>query len=99
MKSWILVLLMNKFHILACFAESLSLELEFDQKVKVWLFSIHLTFDQLTAKFTCQSNGLAIFWTMSLGQNDAIGLLRSCLKLIDHLLGQKPEITLSQSKP
>ena len=58
-------------------------------KVKLWLFSIQLNFDQLTEQFICQSNGLAIFWTMLLGQNDAIWLLRSCLKPIDHLLGQK----------
>ena len=50
-------------------------------------------------KFICQSNGLAMFWTISLGQNDAIGLLRSFLKPIYHLLGQKSEIALSQSKP
>ena len=41
----------------------------------------------------------ALFWAMSFGQNDAIGLLRSCLKPIDHFLGQKSEIALSQSKP
>ena len=99
MKSWLFDLLMNKFHILTCFDELWSLALEFDQKVKVWLFSIQLTFDQLTEKFICQSNGLAMFWTMSLGQNYAIGLLRSCLKPLDHLLGQKSEIALSQSKP
>ena len=44
----------------------------FDQKVKVWLFSIQLTFDQLTEKFICQSNGFVMFWIMLLGQNDAI---------------------------
>ena len=63
---------MNKFTILTFFVELWYLVLEFDQKVKVWLFSIQLTFDQLTAKFICQSNGLAMFWTMSLGQNDAM---------------------------
>ena len=41
----------------------------------------------------------AMFWTMLLGKNDAIGLLRSRLKPIDHFLGQKSEIALSQSKP
>ena len=81
MKSWLFYFLMNKLHILTCFDESWSLALEFDKKVKVWLFSIQLTFDQLTAKFICQSNELAMFWTMSLGKNDAIGLLKSWLKL------------------
>ena len=47
MKSWIFDFLMNKFHILPCFDELWSLTFEFDQKVKVWLFSIQLTFDQL----------------------------------------------------
>ena len=47
---------------------------------------------------------LSIYWTWemfwaSLGQNDAIGLLRSFLKPIDHLLVQKSEISFSQSKP
>ena len=94
MKSWLFDFLMNNFHILTCFDELWSMALEFDQKVKVWLFSI-----QLTAKFICQSNGIAMFETMALGQNDAIGLLISCLKPIYHLLGQKSEIALSQSKP
>ena len=60
-KSWLFDFLMNKFHILTCFNELRSLALEFDQKVKVLLFSIQLTLDQLTAKFICQSNGIAMF--------------------------------------
>ena len=32
--------LMNKFHVLTCFDEKWILTLDFDQKVKVWLFSI-----------------------------------------------------------
>ena len=99
MKSWIFDLLMNKFHILTCFDGLWSLALEFDQKVNVWLFSIQLTFYQLAAKFICQSNGLVMFWTLSLGKNDEIGLLESLLKPIDQLLGQKSEIALSKSKP
>ena len=95
MKSWIFDFLMNKFHILTCFYELWSLALEFDQKVKVWLFSIQLTFDQLTEKFICQSNRLAMFWVMPLGKNDEIELLRSCLKPTNHFLGQKSEISLS----
>ena len=98
-KSSIFDSLMKKFHILTCFDELWSLALDFDQKVKVWLFNIQLIFDQLTANFICQSNGFAMFWTMSLGKNGKIGLLRSLLKPIDHLLGQKSEIALSQSKP
>ena len=48
MKPWLFYFLMNKFHILTCFDELWSLTLNFDQKVKVWLFSVQLTFDQLT---------------------------------------------------
>ena len=91
--------LLNKYHILTCFDELWSLALEFDQNVKVWLFSIQLTFDQLTAKFICQSNGLAMFWTMSLGKNDAIGLLRSCFKPDGHLLGQKQKLPFLSQNP
>ena len=45
---WNLDFLMNKFHILTCFDELWSLSLNFDQKVKVWLFVYSWLFDQLT---------------------------------------------------
>ena len=90
---------MKKFHILTCFNELWSLALDFDQKVKVWLFNIQLTFDQWTEKFIIQSNGFAMFWTMSLGQDDEIETLKTWFKLIGHFLGQKSEIAPSQSKP
>ena len=44
----------------------------FDQKVKVWLFSVQLIFDQLIGKFICQSNAFGIFWTCWIGQDDVI---------------------------
>ena len=62
---------------------------KFDFLVYSWLF------DQLTANFICQSNGFAMFWTMSLGHDDSIEPLESCFKSIGHFLGQKSEITLS----
>ena len=40
-----------------------------------------------------------MFWTMSLGQDDAIDPLKSCFKLIGHLLGQKSEIALPSQNP
>ena len=91
--------LMNKFYILTCFDELWSLTFDFDQKVKVWLFSVQLTFDQLTENSLLILWTWVMFWTMLLGKNDAIIFSRSWLQPIDHLLGQKSEIALSQSKP
>ena len=59
-----------------------------------WLFNIQLTFDQLTANFICQSNAFEIFWTLWLGQDDAIEPLNPCLNPIFHWLGEKSEIAL-----
>ena len=61
-------LLMNKFHVLTHLDEKWPLALDFDQKVKVWLFSVQSNFDQLTEKFICQSNAIEIFWTLWIGQ-------------------------------
>ena len=98
MKSWLLDLLMNNFHILTCFYKLWSLVLEFDQKVKVWLFSIQLTFDQLTEKFICQSHAFEIFWTCWIGQDDAIESLSLWLNLICHCLGQTVKYCLCTVK-
>ena len=65
--------LMNKFQVLTHLDEKWPLVLDFDQKVKVWLFSVQLIFDQLTGKFICQSNAIEIFWPLLIGQDDAIG--------------------------
>ena len=89
MKSWLFDFLMNKFQILTCFGELWFLTLDFDQKVKVWLFSIQLTFDQLTENQLSTKWPWTMFWVMPLGQNYAIELLGSCFKPINHLLGQK----------
>ena len=64
------------------------MELDFDQKVKVRLFSLQLTFDQLTAKFICQSYAFEIFWTCWMVQDNFIESLCPCLSLIFHWLGQ-----------
>ena len=41
---------MKKFHVLTHLDEKWPLALDFDQKVKVWLFSVQSNFDQLTEK-------------------------------------------------
>ena len=51
---WLFNFLMKKLHILTCLDGIIFLKLNFDQKVKVWLFSVQLIFDQLTGKFICQ---------------------------------------------
>ena len=58
---------MNKCHNLTHLDEKWPLALGFDQKVKVWLFSVQSNFDQLTKKFICQS--LCIWDLLSLLNN------------------------------
>ena len=72
---------------------NLTKKSKFDFLVYIWLLISWLKNSSVNPM------DLKMFWTMPLGQNDTIGLLRSCLKPIDHLLGQKSEIALSQSKP
>ena len=79
---------MNKFHIFKCFYELWSLTLDFDQKVKVWLFSIQSNFDQLTGKFICQSCAFGIFWTCWTCQGNSMGSLSPYMNLVCHWLGQ-----------
>ena len=79
---------MNKCHNLTCLDEKWPLALDFDQKVKVWLFSVQSNFDQLTRKLICQSYAFEIFWTGWIGQDDAIYSLSPWLNLICHWLGQ-----------
>ena len=79
---------MKIFHNLACLDEKWILALDFDQKVKVWLFNIQSNFDQLTEKFICQSYAFEIFWTGWIGQDNVIESLSPCLNLICHWLGQ-----------
>ena len=81
------------------FDELWSLTLDFDQKIKVWLFSVQLTFDQLTKNQLSINWSWGMFWVMALCKDDAIELLRSCLKPTNHFLGQKSEIAPSQLKP
>ena len=79
---------MNKFHDLACFDEKWILTLDFDQKVKVWLFSIQSKIDQLTGKFICQSCAFGIFWTCWACQDNSMGSLSPYVILVCHWLGQ-----------
>ena len=79
---------MNKFHVLTHLDEKWPLALDFDQKVKVWLFSVQSNFDQLTEKFICQSYAFEIFWTCWMGQDNFIESLCPWLILICHWLGQ-----------
>ena len=90
---------MYKFHNLTHLDEKWPLALDFDQKVKVWLFSVQSNFDQLTEKFICQCHAFEIFWTCWIGQDDAIESLSLWLILICHWLDQKSEIAFVQSKP
>ena len=78
---------MNKFHNLTFLDEKWLLALDFDQKVKVWLFSVQSNFDQLTKKFICQSYAFEIFWTCWIGQDNVIESLCTWLSLICHCLG------------
>ena len=79
---------MNKFHNLTCLDEKWTLALDFDKKVKVWLFSIQSNFDQLTRKFICQSYAFEIFWTCWMDQDKAIESLSPYMSLVCHWLGQ-----------
>ena len=79
---------MNKFHNLTCLDEKWILALDFDQKVKVWLFSIQSNFDQLTEKFICQSYAFEIFWICWMGKDNVIESLSPYVSLICHWLGQ-----------
>ena len=79
---------MNKFHNLTCLYEKWILALDFDQKVKVWLFSIQSNFDQLIEKFSCQSYAFGIFWTCWMSQDNAIESLSPYVSLVFHWLGQ-----------
>ena len=79
---------MNKFHNFTCLDEKWILALDFDQKVKVWLFSIRSNFDQLTEKFICQSCAFEIFWTCWMWQDNSIEFLSPYVSLVCHWLGQ-----------
>ena len=53
-------------------------------------FSVYRqNFDQLTEKFTCQSNAIEVFWACWIGQDDAIESLSPCLNPIFHLARSK----------
>ena len=80
--------LINKFHVLTHLDEKWPLALDFDQKVKVWLFSVQSNFGQLTEKFIYQSYAFEIFWTCWMGQDNVIESLCPWLNLICHWLGQ-----------
>ena len=80
--------LVNKFHVLTHLDEIWPFALDFDQKVKVWLFSVQLIFDQLTGKFICQSCAFEIFWTCWMDKDNYIESLSPYVSLICHWLGQ-----------
>ena len=69
--------LMNKFHSLTYLDELWSLILDFDQKVKVWLFSVQLTFHHLTEIHLSTNWSWGMFWSMPLCQNELFETLRS----------------------
>ena len=80
---------MNKFHVLTHLDEKWPLALDFDQKVKVWLFSVQSNFDQLTEKIH-----LSIQWICDI--LNLVNRSRLCHWVLESIL--EPNLPLARLK-